>query len=498
MSERNDKTYVKKPIIEEVPLTYDRIKELTSTYDKFKEYLGKRGSEEDYDLQSFYNDHFTYGLERQTPYELWLETESKEPGYGHMIGKYKKPWHITYEGKNGELWEKSNEGWIYHVPEGHKDKNGKEYTLEDYEQYFSDPEGQRSFYIYKGQKYKGKPLDKKEKGGVMEIVIEKEEKKEDPLGCLLCQIMNSLGLRHHAISETKPEKLSDIFGGNAQIIIEIKGEDKAEDSFEELIKDIIPIISTTKKYTKEDIAELRKNKEGQKDSMKRLLTLMNDGNILKAFNGMQLFKNGGNIEVNAEGGQIKQMSTVTCKIGDKEYTLFEAKTDKEKEKGLMNVEDLKETEGMIFYYDSPQDVSFWMKNTSVPLDICFFNENEECISVKSGHPFNENEITEENVSFVIEVPAGSNIKPGDEIDFPGDDKEYVMQVLGSDGQIQYQLKGGERIFSRKNSVMLIKWAKRAYKSKEESHYKKLGKLVFKYLDIQDSNTPEFVHLDSKE
>jgi hypothetical protein len=47
----------------------------------------------------------------------------------------------------------------------------------------------------------------------MEVIIEKKE--ENPLGCLLCQIMNALGLRHHALSETKTDKLSDILGGNA-------------------------------------------------------------------------------------------------------------------------------------------------------------------------------------------------------------------------------------------------------------------------------------------
>jgi hypothetical protein len=60
-----------------------------------------------------------------------------------------------------------------------------------------------------------------------------------------------------------------------------------------------------------------------------------------------------------------------------------------------------------------------------------------------------------------------------------------------------QLKGGERIFSRSNTKMLIKWAKQAYNSNNESDYRRLGKLIFKYLDQQDNRDPEYVQLDSK-
>lgn len=353
-------------------------------------------------------------------------------------------------------------------------------------------------YVEAMKKYNNLDVTMKaEKGGTikektMEIIIEKDKKEEDALGCLLCQIMNALGLRHHALSETKTEKLSDILGGDAQIIIEIGGPDKVEDSFESLIKEILPLISSDKKYSEEDIAEIRKDKEKQGESMKKLLTLMSDGNILKAFNGMQLFK---------AGGQIDSKSTVSIKIGGKEFNLYEAKTDEEKEKGLMEVKELKENEGMIFYYDSPQEVSFWMKDTEIPLDICFFNEDEECISVKQGHPLSEDAITEKDVMFVVEVPAGSDIKPGDELDFPGDDDEYVMHVLGSDGNVQFGLYGGERICSRRETKVLIKKAKRAYKAKGDYSYdskcKSLGKYIFKVLDKQDARDPEYVQLDSK-
>ena len=57
------------------------------------------------------------------------------------------------------------------------------------------------------------------------------------------------------------------------------------------------------------------------------------------------------------------------KIGNKEYQVKEARTEEQKKKGLQNVESLPSNEGMLFYYDPPQEVSIWMKDTKIPLDI---------------------------------------------------------------------------------------------------------------------------------
>lgn len=324
-----------------------------------------------------------------------------------------------------------------------------------------------------------------------------DDKKEDmnPAECLLCAVMNALGHRRHALSEIMPDKLTDMFGGDAEIIIQIGGPEVAykEDSVEDMLKDILPMISATKKYEIEDIKQIRKDKQKQGASMKKLLSLMSDGNILKAFNGMQMFKS---------GGQLEGKKTVEIEIGDKKYNLYEAKTEEEKMHGLMNVTHLKDNEGMIFYYDKPQTVSMWMKDTNIPLTICFFDEDGECIAVHSGHPLNETQMTEDNVMFVVELNENADVKVGDELDLPGDDDEYVMQILGPDGTVQHQLKGGERICSRRESVILIKKAKRAYLAKNDDSYQNkcrtLGKYIFKVLDKQDSREPEYVQLDKKD
>lgn len=181
-------------------------------------------------------------------------------------------------------------------------------------------------------------------------------------------------------------------------------------------------------------------------------------------------------------------------IGDKEYNVEVARTEEEKIKGLQEKESLGENEGMLFIYDEPQELAFWMKDTAIPLDIVFIDEDGEVISVQQGQPYDETLLEEDGVMYVLEVNQNSGIQPGDELDIEGDDdnKQPVMKVLAPDGSTQMELEGGERIFSRKNTKTLIKMAKRAYSSELDKDYKALGKKVFKYLHIQDTNTPEYV------
>lgn len=375
---------------------------------------------------------------------------------------------------------------------------------EDYDHWVNfkdsfDLDDSGDFYKYVPKKKES--LVQKDEQGAKIIVIEKEvikEPEEDPLKCLLCQIMNAMGHRHHAFSELRPDKLTDIFGGNAEIVIELGGPEKAynEDSFEEMLKDILPIVSTSKKYSKDDIKEIRSKKAEHGTSMKRLLSLLDDDKILKAFHGMQLFKSGGELDIDKEE-EVKLPKSIDIEISDNTYSVHEAITDKEKAQGLNGVKELDENKGMIFYWDEPQQVSMTMKDCSIPLLICFFDEDQECIAVEKGEPLSKEPITHNDVKFVVELHPSASVKVGDELDLPGDDDEYVMQVLGSDGSIQMQLKGGERIFSRPNTKILIKWAKQAYTSQSLNDYRRLGKLLFKYLDQQDSREPEYVSLDDK-
>ncbi len=181
---------------------------------------------------------------------------------------------------------------------------------------------------------------------------------------------------------------------------------------------------------------------------------------------------------------------INLKISDKIYSVNEAKTDEEKRKGLQGINELPENEGMLFYYDPPQKVSIWMKDTLIPLDIIFINEDYEVIKVSKGIPNSYELITCEDVAYVLEVNENSGIQKGDELEF--EENGPVMKVLFPDGTEQMSLWGGERIFSRKNTVVLIRKAKKAAETQSDSDYKALGKYMFKCINIQDNRKPEYV------
>lgn len=180
----------------------------------------------------------------------------------------------------------------------------------------------------------------------------------------------------------------------------------------------------------------------------------------------------------------------TIKINDREYRVREARTEQQKKKGLQGVNELSQDEGMLFYFDPPEEVSMWMKGVDIPLDIIFFNEDQEVILVREGQPNDETLITAQDVAFVLELNKDSNIKVGDDFEF--DNNQPTMKVLFPDGSEQYALWGGERIFSRKNTRILIKKAKKAQETQDDKDYKSLGKYMFKCIKNQNERPPEYV------
>tara|TARA_A100001011_G_C14213211_1_gene800837 strand:- start:50 stop:520 length:471 start_codon:yes stop_codon:yes gene_type:complete len=95
-----------------------------------------------------------------------------------------------------------------------------------------------------------------------------------------------------------------------------------------------------------------------------------------------------------------------------------AKTEKEKQRGLMFVDELLQTNGLLLLYKKPRVVNIWMHNTKIPLDIVFINEQNKVVLVKKGKPLSKEIISSVfPVIAVLEIPEGCaktlDIKLGD-------------------------------------------------------------------------------------
>lgn len=198
------------------------------------------------------------------------------------------------------------------------------------------------------------------------------------------------------------------------------------------------------------------------------------------------------------------MDTIKVIINDKEYNLLYAKTEEEKENGLKDVEEMADDEGMFFdYRDDPQEeISFWMQDTTIPLDIIFVGKDDTVLSVQKGIPLTEDYLTEYDVYYVIELNEDSGVKSGNEVEIEEESDltdlpKNQLLVLNEDGTVQFTLQGSERIFSRISSRVIIRKAKKAYRTKSDTDYKALGRYVFGELDRQESRPEEYVDTPEK-
>jgi hypothetical protein len=77
------------------------------------------------------------------------------------------------------------------------------------------------------------------------------------------------------------------------------------------------------------------------------------------------------------------LQTVVIKSakGERTFSVEVVKTTEDRNRGLMFRRQMDADRGMLFDYDPPQKVAFWMKNTYLPLDIIFIDVGGYIISI---------------------------------------------------------------------------------------------------------------------
>lgn len=199
------------------------------------------------------------------------------------------------------------------------------------------------------------------------------------------------------------------------------------------------------------------------------------------------------------------MKTFPLTLGDEEFMIFVAADDPSRRLGLSELEAIEEDEGMLFVFPAPGKHQMWMKATEFPLDILFLNSELKVIEIVSAKEMDETLVGEqEDTKFVIELPAGSvekyELEVGDVIYEippvylePVEDPDKPLKVLNSDGSVQAELKGGERIFSRESTKNMIDAAKVA---EDDAGMIKLAKIVLGELNAQNDRPEEHTGEDA--
>ncbi len=100
-----------------------------------------------------------------------------------------------------------------------------------------------------------------------------------------------------------------------------------------------------------------------------------------------------------------------------------ALTQEQKNQGLMNRNSLPENRGMVFIFKPAQKVTFWMKDTLIPLDMIFIRKGKIVKIIKNAIP-NQTEIlypSDLEVTDVVEVNGGysdrHNVSVGSKVIF---------------------------------------------------------------------------------
>lgn len=98
----------------------------------------------------------------------------------------------------------------------------------------------------------------------------------------------------------------------------------------------------------------------------------------------------------------------------------------ERQQGLMFREQLDKDKGMLFIFDEEGIYPFWMKNTLIPLDMIWINEDKEIVYIENNaQPCKEEVCTSynpnANARYVFEINSGLTnelgIKIGNKLDF---------------------------------------------------------------------------------
>ena len=126
------------------------------------------------------------------------------------------------------------------------------------------------------------------------------------------------------------------------------------------------------------------------------------------------------VDPRAQTGLREVPLTIHSRTGAHAFTVEVAATLQQQETGLMFRRTLAGDRGMIFPYDPPQEVAFWMKNTLIPLDIVYIRADGTIARIVNAEALDLTPLPSgEPIAVVLEIRGGRakelGIREGDKV-----------------------------------------------------------------------------------
>jgi len=138
----------------------------------------------------------------------------------------------------------------------------------------------------------------------------------------------------------------------------------------------------------------------------------------------------------SEAPQLPSL-TITNSSGERVPVQVEiASTDAERQQGLMGRSALAEDAGMLFVFDHDQPLSFWMKDTLIPLSIAFINSEGRIVDIQDMQPLDETpHASAEPAQYALEVNQGffgaRGVMVGDTVELSGQSGDQSTAPAGT-------------------------------------------------------------------
>lgn len=120
-----------------------------------------------------------------------------------------------------------------------------------------------------------------------------------------------------------------------------------------------------------------------------------------------------------DGGVVR---TTELRVGGVMVTAEIADTPALRERGLMGRDSLPENHGMLFVYPDERQLSFWMRNTPIALDIAFLDRSGTVVNIETMQPNDdESTVSSRPAMYALEMEAGwfeaHGVEPGARVEF---------------------------------------------------------------------------------